>query len=434
MSLWFFQWRKSVNKLRQKIVILVIISLSVSMVSGLGYYFDSVSEVKFKKSFTTLSDFEITHYQIYTVYGTVIPRLGYSENFAPDNTKIQDLLRNSKMEFESISKYGLLTCEQGFFANNNYTDMDVDSGHSILGFQKAHNASEIKFALFDDSFYQSQRFSEFFKIIDGRAPTNSNEILIDYGFALKNSFEIGENVNITSRLGTLMPPFSPDEPPINSLTDFYVKNTTVVGIYLPIKLHYTLDHETFDYSYIYENYLENMTYEENPESIDGPALFSWYNFTGSDFQHPFQKFYQDIYFGEDFYNRSTRNYVGQAFTRSGYLIAYQRENIKFKDLNQEKQFFESQISNITHYLPRDESLSDFLSNSITQFYNHFQTFRILIQILNLPLILFALMISTNLNSINKEEKISEIYLLRGRGLKKKSIRFQLLLEIFISST
>ncbi|MHA2017320.1 MAG: FtsX-like permease family protein [Promethearchaeota archaeon] len=395
------------------------VSFCLSMVAGLSYFNESVQEYKFKSSLNTIADIEIVHYQIISDNLGITPRLGYSSNFAISDSYIRDQISESLLNITNVYQYGILTCEAGIFTIPNFESVDPSNSKEILGYEKNLNASEIKFMVSNDEFYKSDRFNDNFKLIQGHYPKNPQEILIDYNFAKKYGLSINENTNITLLIGKIL------RIDIILLKDFQLENITISGFYLPTQLKYILDSETFSYSYTYQDYLSNLTYYENENEIDGPAIFSWYNFKGPDYMHPFQKLYAKIKLDPDFGHFLTQS----AYTRSGYILTYDRGSIDYNHLNRKIKEISFYSKDLASKMPWDVAYIDKLSLQLNNLSKEFQKMRYLIQLLNIPLFIFAILLNNIFNEKNNLGKI--ILTLRRKGVPLKVIKKQQLYQIFI---
>ncbi len=420
-----FHIKQSFFNMKKQWAILVCLSFCLSMVAGLSYFSEVTQEDQFNNSLNSIADIEIVHYQLINtglLGNTFIqPRLGYSENFAISENLIIKSISESKLDLIDYYRYGILTMEKAFFCISDFETIDFSDSEDVLSAKKAIDASEIKLMVSDDDFYTSSRFNDSFKVIQGRTPTKPEEILIDFNFAKKYSLNINEIANITLLIGRFMETY------MYRLKDFQLENVTISGFYLPTQLVYELDSETFEYSYTYQDHLSNLTYIENEDKFDGPAIFSWYNFSGPDYNHPFQKLYIKIANDQNFWA-----YLMQgSYTRSGYILEYNRESIKFNSLDSKIKEISYQSKELSFLMPWDVSLVDKISYQLNQLYDQFQKTRFLIQLLNLPLIVFSILISRSF--IKKQDKKELILALCRRGVPLKIIKKQQLYQIIIYS-
>ncbi len=418
-----FYLKQSFLSLKKEWVIIICVSISLSMVAGLSYYNEAAQQYQFDTSLTSLSDIEIAHYQIISDRRGITPRLDYTSNFLESDDAIQEALNKSTLDLIGVYKYGLLTCERGFFVRTDFNSVDSATSINVIDYKKELNASEIKFMVSEDSFYNSTRFKEKFKIIDGKTPSKPEHILIDYNFARKYSLLVNETVNITLLIGNTLN--------IKKfvIKDFQLKNVTISGIYLPTKLDFFLDLERFSYSYSYQDYLEKLPYKENPERLDGPAIFSWYNFTGPDGFHPFQKLYYEIRLDPDFY----RYLLQASYTRSGYLLTYNRIKIDYKHLSQYKTMISNKAKELTRDMPWDVSLVNKIGYQLTEMQLKFQKTRYLIQILNIPVIIFSIFISKTFTKKFEDQRNNLLITMRRRGIPLKIIQKQQIFKLSLYS-
>ncbi|WP_371805971.1 hypothetical protein [Candidatus Lokiarchaeum ossiferum] len=394
-------------------ILLLSISISISMVSGLGYFYEASQEYNFDQNFQSLSDFEIIHPQEWwvTVTQSIIslPRIEYSKVFADDDDAILNVLDDSEMEFQEICRYGIVNLEESFICNAENSDFAAKSIYQSE-YKKKINATEMQLAVFEDNFYNSSRFSEFFIIVDGQVPNQNTDIMLDYGTALKLNVSVGQITNISVKTGIFFEDPNYQKPVQTTLYDFQIENVCISAIYLPIYPRFSVDQTDFTYSYVYNDYLLKKEFVESTE-IDKPAVFSWYNFSGPDWEHPFQRLYHDIdqHYMAYRYHRST-------WTHSGYILIYDRSSLDYDELTSQYKVLSTRIAKLTLSIPPDESLVDYLGLQIANFQRDLSKTRFIIQLLNLPLLLFAILFSNMFTNFNFKQKQNEILTLRAKGI------------------
>ncbi|MHA1672250.1 MAG: FtsX-like permease family protein [Promethearchaeota archaeon] len=414
-----FYLKKSLQNIKQQWLVILSIGISISLVAGLGYYIEGVYAYQFEDSFQYVQDMEISHLQSYGEGHSAIPLLEYSNNFQKENSQITQLLQNSGLNIKQICQYGMLSMEEGVWVHGDWEKVNVIDSTSEFDYKRKMNATEIEFVVFDEKFYSSDRFKEYFKIIEGQAPQNSHDILVEYRFAIQFGLEVGELTNITMLTGSDLDA----NPPMIDYGDFQLKNVNISGFYLATLNTYVIDTERFIYSYIYEDFLQGIPIKMSEGYFDEPAMFSYYNFTGPDMEHPFQLLYQEINDDPKFYQ-----YLRGAYTRSGYLILYNREDLQFTQLFDTINLVQAQSYNLSLYLPMDHGFVDIMSFQLSIFYEEFRDSKAFIRLLYFPVLIIALVISIIFIRSFREDQITRLFYLKTLGIKDKTLKRQTLVE------
>ncbi|WP_457559249.1 FtsX-like permease family protein [Candidatus Harpocratesius sp.] len=419
-----FYWKKSIYNLKNQWLIIFSISIAISMIVGLSFYNNALFSYQFNKSFDFVPDFEISHKQIYGEHHSAIPKLEYSLNFEKDYNEVMNAISRSSLQIEKVCQYGILSIEEGFWVHNQWATINPLSTVSLFDYQRKLNATEIEFIVFDNNFYNSSRFKQYFKVIEGTTPNNPNEILIEYRFAQQLGLKTNQTTNITMLIGSDLE----YSPPIVQYKAFQLKNVTISGIYLAVQNEYVFDTEHFIYSYTYEDYLTNREIPFSISKFDEPAMFSYYNFSGPDMQHPFQILHQEIAQDEWYYQ-----YLRTSYTRSGYFLMYNREMLDFNQIRHQISTIQSASQNLSIYLPIDHGFVDLLSGNMKLFYDDFKQSKFLFQLIYMPIILFSLTISILLMKSSKKKKEKELFYLKSMGIKNKILNKIIIFDGFINA-
>ncbi|WP_371805808.1 hypothetical protein [Candidatus Lokiarchaeum ossiferum] len=424
-----FQFNQIRSNFKRDYIILFCISLSISMIVGLGYFYEASQKEIFSSKFTNISDFEIPHYQLQkNEFGTLIsiPRVKFSENFHQDDQKILNEIEKSSLLIENVGRYGIINMKEAFFCLPTYPD-HKSNATTPYAYKKELNGTEVQLMVFDDDFYTSSRFSEYIKIILGKAPETENEIMIDYCTALKYNLTVGKISTLHLKTGSFFSDPNLQLPVTTHLYDFEISNINISGIYVPSVYNFTIDLTTFHHSYNYEDYLTKKNYIENNE-IDSPAILSWYNFTGPDWKHPFQKLYTRI----DVHPEAFK-YLRSTWTHSGYILSYQRDSLNYDQLSNQLNLIGVQAYNLSINIPPDESMVNYLGHQLDLIHKDIQKTKFAIQILNIPTILFAIVLGLNFTQSNTKKKIEEVLYLKNKGVSMTLIKKQLIIYVVSSS-
>ncbi|WP_371805531.1 FtsX-like permease family protein [Candidatus Lokiarchaeum ossiferum] len=416
-----FYFKHSLSKLKNEWLVIICISLSLSMVTGLSYFFKAAQKHQFENSFFTMTDFEVTYYPKFD-NGGLIPKMDYYQYFHDSETKIKNSIDNSPLDLNGTYKFGLFGWGAGYVVPQYWDYLKLEDTSGILDYVNEINGSNVQFALFEQDFYRSQRFNDYFKIIAGTTPEAENEVLMDYNYAKKFNLKVGDITNITVLVGRT----HDLNPPVGHLIPFQSPPVKLVGTYLPIKEDYRISLQRLKYSYTYFDYLANRSFPEFLDEVDTPAIFSAKNFSIPGFSHPFQLLYQNIN-ATNFY----RNYLVNDNLRCGYIIAYNRDHIQFNTLNKDKTIIAQQAWNTSLSMPFEVNFVDYLALQLNMVYLDLMESHLIIQVLNIPIILFSILITQNFVASNKKKINEELLLLRLRSVPLKTIKWQIVISAFI---
>ncbi len=407
--------------MKKEWLIIICISLSLSMVTGLSYFFKAAQKYQFDHSFFNMSDFEITHHPKFDEYG-VVSGIDYYRFFQETDESISDELKKSSLDLEGTYKYGLFGFGAGYVVPSYWDYIKLGKTAGSLDYINKINGSGIQFAFFEEDFYESKRFNEYFKIISGRTPETENEILLDLNNARKFNLNIGDSTNLTVLVGLI----HDYNPPIGDLTPYTTPEVTLVGTYLPIQHIYRIALQRFSYSYTYFDYIANRSYLDYVGAVETPAIFTYKDFSRAGFSHPFQDLYLQINA-----TRYHRRYINDDNIRSGYILAYNREHIQFNSLNRDKTVIAQQALNTSLFMPFQVNFVDYLGLQLNRIFADLLESHLIIQILNIPIILFSILITQNFVSSNKKQINEELLLLRLRSVPLKQIKIQIIISAFM---
>lgn len=416
-----FYFKHSLSKLKKEWLIIICISLSLSMVTGLSYFFKAAQKHQFENSFFNMTDFEISYYAKANESGPV-SKIDYYEYFQDSEDFIYQQIESSPLDIEGTYKFGLFGWGAGYVVPNYWDYIKLGRTSNTLDYVNRINGSNVQFAFFDDTFYDSTRFNDYFKIIEGTTPKSENEILMDYNYAKKFNLKIGDITNMTVLVGRT----SDFNPPIGHLIPFQTPPVKLIGTYLPVKENYRINLQTLQYTYTYYDYLANRSFPEVLEEIDTPAIFSFKDFSQPGFTHPFQQLYLNIN-ATQFY----RFYIAPDNIRCGYLLAFNRENIQFNSLNKDKTVIAQQALSTSFTMPFTVNFVDYLGLQLNRVYADLLESHLIIQVLNIPIILFSILITQNFVASNKKEINEELLLLRLRSVPLKTIKWQIVISALI---
>ncbi|QEE16508.1 FtsX-like permease family protein [Promethearchaeum syntrophicum] len=408
LSFYFSQGSKN---LRKSFLIIIGLSLALSMVSGISLYIDSYQKNLVTESFEQIIDFNVG-YSYYNSYKENI-----SDNFQAYDSSVISLIENSEnIDVESHFRYFLLN-SYDFNFYKNYSQLYGLDFHD-------HETVDGNFAnmgLFDEQFYTSKRFDQYFSIINGTVPKSEEEILIPIDLAYQMNLTLGETTNLDIKTAW-------ETMPANS--SLALSDVKVVGIYATkLTRYYRFSYNDIFHDYTY--YSENKTvtgYEDIGNNYMGQDyVFCYYNFSKAEDIHPVQTFIHDFNIflenltsEEEYY--SIDEFAGLAFCFNRDIIDFYHLNSYSRLISKETQILERQIGSINVYV------HDYLSRHLSSLYYMSNVYRIVLQILNVPILLFAIFIGSFAIKTNAKSRLDEFLLLRSKGSPNSLLRNQFFIE------
>ncbi len=418
LSFYFSQGSKN---LRKSLLIILGLTLALSMVSGISLYIDSYQKNMVTESFDQIIDFNLDYnYENYT--GNI------SDNFQAYDSSVISLFQNSEnIDTESHFRYFLLdTYNFNFYKN--YSQL---YGLDYYGYELV-DGNLANMGLFDEQFYTSKRFDQYFAIINGTIPKSEEEILIPIDLAYKMNLTLGETTNLDIKTAW-------ESMPLNS--SLSLSDVKVVGIYATKLPYYRFGYKWIYHDYTYHSKNDTVTdYESlSKDNIGSDFVFCYYNFSKTDNIHPVQTFIHDHNNFLENFTAEDEYYNFNIDETAGLSFCFNRDNIDFNHLNsysrlimQESQIIERQIES------RYVNFKDYLSRHLSDLYLMSNVYRIVLQILNVPILIFAIFIGSFAIKTNAKSRLDEFLLLRSKGSSNSFLRNQFFIEAifngFTSST
>ncbi|UYP45140.1 hypothetical protein NEF87_001425 [Candidatus Lokiarchaeum ossiferum] len=421
---WKYYWNESLINLKKHWIIILCIGFSISMISGMAYFNIANQQIQFQNAINSVSDFDVMHEQFWTSDLGWEVKLDFYENFNHSDSKMEEIINSTSLDLEMTVKYGMLHVEEGFIVNKDWESFEINKYSDQMKYLTDINASKINLGMFDNNFYSSSRFSQFFKIIEGKAPENPNEILIDYSVAQKYSYKLNETINITTVIGSTRAGI----PIIINLHEFLLENLTISGIYLPTKNDFQLDLNEFQYSYTVDDYTANQTYQISKNYIESPLFFLFNNFEVEQREHILLNMYQEVAESDGY------NFMRAFRTFSGYMFFFNRAELRFDQIRTMKTQISQKSFELYQSLPFGLDYYDKLSNILDNVYREYQQTGFFLQFLNFPVILFAILISRNLVLEDEEKFRKKILNLKGKGMPIQKIVRQIQFNTLITGS
>jgi len=363
------------------------------MVAGLNFYLDSYQTHALQESYVDLAD-------------TIIHE--------GDDNYMQNYVSTLHNQKETILNY---------FETYEYIH---ESWHEFLWIQDfdLEVNSSIDFAYFlpDDTFYESPRFGEYFSIYDGAVPNASNEILIDYSYALSQNLSVGDLITLDYY--------------VDETTDYQFENLTapisnslifeISGIYMPVKHRISV----VNWYYRFFHYKDSQT-EEILQSYTGnyfmskTLVFSYHNFEDSNHLHPVQE--MCVNFTNTIWDELQTNYR-VASKIAGLFGVYDRSSLSHRrvlstarDIQYKMELIEPRISSSLY-------VRNYLGNFLENYSEMMSVLRVAFQFMNLPIMGFGIFIGIFSFRISTKERSDEFLLLRSKGIPQRMITRQFLVQ------
>ena len=406
-----FYFSQGSRNLKNSILIILGLSLALSMVSGISLFIDSYQSHLVNESYRQILDFDVKY-----GYDSVSDNISQSLN-AYDSS-IENLFQDAEnLEITSQFQYFKLSSWDLTFYKN-YTREYGDE------YQRTEivEGCYVNIGLFDNRFYTSERFGEYFSIINGTFPKSDEEILISIHLAYKMNLTLGETTNLDIKASRV-------DDAINSTLS--LSDVKIVGIYAGKLKSYA-----FSNSYLYNRYnyySENNTITDFESIVDKSSefVFCHINFSQPEQSHPVQNLIYDYALLRA--NSNLNAYESIFLEKNmGLGICYNRDLISFNRLNSYSRKISQETYLIERDLPYNVIFRDYLSSNLSELYFMSNISRIIFQILNLPILIFAIFIGSFAIKTNTKSRLDEFLLLRSKGAPNSLLRKQFFIEAFFN--
>ena len=425
MGKLMYYWNQSIATISKRKTSIIWISILLSMISGLSIYFNSVNQLNFISDFDVIPDYELTHQNSYLINenGTSHLSLDFTSHFGSTSYPVTRSLLNNKIKYTEMCQFANIKLRNGFYSFTSES-VNLSSYESLTDLKASIMNSPIEFAFFDEIFYESDRFSQFFYISEGRVPNQADEILIDYDTQLKHNISVGQKVNLTLILGDVSG-FQSDP---TKLGLNRVENLTISGVYVPKLELFKIAGNSYSTQYVYLN--------SKIEKIDDNSiLFNPLTFIYLDLDNNFAPniFQPMVNYLENEPNMDSGLYSLRV--ESGYWIFIDRYSIGTNQLNLLSQRIKDQTSSFRTSLSGENlDILDFLSIEIKNYQLRGSKISIgVILILILPFVLLTFLLTPLFYQKHEKMVKERLLFLRGRGFGLKLISKQLYFETLLTS-
>ncbi len=367
-----FYLHQAFKYIGQSKLTIIALGLAVSMVAGFGYYYDSAQNFTLNKSYTDFVDFSVD-------YGANLePSLDIT--IPEEGLEIQNLFSNSELNYQDeffIHYMSSSSCNLQYKTEDNETKVDVP----IWVFSNL-------------DLYQSSRFSEYYRLIDGVIPNAPEEFLVSEKLVEKYNVSIGVNQTL---------PFQIDVEAKN------ISGINIVGIYSP--------------------QYEEKTFGRMDKSTRAFLMFGFNNLEESYDYYPYKSLIEAL---KD--NPEINKYPNYGFkVIPTFNIQYNRDGINIAFLKITSDSIESDLYKIAVHLPAGITIDNYLTPVLKDQYNSQSDLRLKIQITNIPIAIFAVYLGSIANKSKVRKRYHEFFSMRMRGFPKSMVVYQFIVESFLNS-
>ncbi|MHA1610692.1 MAG: FtsX-like permease family protein [Promethearchaeota archaeon] len=413
--------RQAFYNLKASALVLFAFSLTLSIISGLFIYSSSYQEYLIQDDFSELMDFNF-----YFSDTTLDPDLAYSYG---NDLLLLNLIEEGNVNIQQMSYYT--------FYNSRYMKFCVDESQIPEEVEEIYPSGlelSVFFDLFDPDFYESNRFSEFFTIIEGEAPQEMDEILIDYYYSYLWGVHAGDSVELTLKKSFyFLDKYSywdAKEDTYNTQqtaayqTDedfYYTIRFNISGIYASQNPSYRIGGRKFQSNYIQHPLTREFQIQSNYENHS--PILSVYDFQNRSIIHPFQQLMIDM---DATYDDSRGSHV--VWVVYGMAGLYDRSTIQYGEFLKNAEIISNEIRNLKVFVDREYLLKDYLSTDLVQIYNNSSRVRSASLLISIPLTLFSILLAFFARKVETKTRIEEYLLLRSKGTSTSMLLYQYLFE------
>lgn len=373
-----FYLKESFKQINKSKLIILALAIAVSMVAGFGYYFDSAQNFIIKE----------TNPDVFDYCAEFNSNEANSLNFSFSNAEydVENTFLTSNLQIQNSYFYQVFSNSKLYiYGENNLTDQAETNLITFI-------TPELKF-------FNSSRFNQYFSIVEGEIPTQSNEILIDSMFAKRFNITIGMNQTLPFLIGS------------RERELIQVPNLNIVGLY---SINY-----------------DEVIFGRFSESIEPGSNFI---FISTDYRTdsmvlPNEFIIQKMAAHEEF--NIDPNYLFVIDTLNSF--EFDRDSINIAWLSASASEIDTKFIQFTRRLPNNVISYNFITTILSGQFKFQTIVRLSIQFTNLPLYAFAIYMASVANKSKVKQRYHEFFTMRMRGFPKKMIRNQLITESLVNS-
>ncbi|UYP44567.1 hypothetical protein NEF87_000852 [Candidatus Lokiarchaeum ossiferum] len=396
-------------------LIIIGLGIALSMVAGVAYFSDTYTNYIIRANINELVDYSFSYYgNSHEFRNTSAETIFGFEDQITQITDAQEALKIDRYYQMSVYRSSEI-----YFFTNNSQNLDIYPNGASSFYGHTFNLYQVQ-----ENFYQTDSFSNFYTILDGTYPTSENEILIDVLFAQEMNLTLGKTYTIDlvgEGTNSGIFEWTQDGPELNSDLIFYnISDIKVVGIYGCLKDdNYQILGDYYDSRYLLDTKTESFEVQYNSfYDRDQSPFFTYYNISNVYGNSKFANFLVTAW--NDFHVRLYRDQM--------LCASADYSKIDFQHIS--STINEMQISNYILFDQLPMRYENYIYNQLLSVSYEIGFTRTVFQILNLPIIGFALFIGAFALKIEQKNRIEEFLLLRSKGTPQNMIRNQILVEGF----
>ncbi|UYP44566.1 hypothetical protein NEF87_000851 [Candidatus Lokiarchaeum ossiferum] len=413
------------STLKNAYLIIFCLSIAISMVAGVAYYSDSFSNRFIEENITEVNDYSFSYYDMQKHDNNSFLDADEIDDY---KTIIQNIAENQKsLYIDEYFQLSIYSSENSYFYKN-YTN--VNTSKPIFGdyyFQKMNLLQP------EENFYLTPNFNKFFKLIKGTFPKNEQEILVDVQFAKFMNFSFNNVYNLTicsPSSDSIFQRIDGDYQVVPSKwTKYCIENVKIVGIFGSLKYSYQFSNMNFRSEYEFDT--KTNTYVSSPNLDDRDFVYN--------IQAPVFAYYnQSNFYGNsiltEFLSQKWNENSSDVFRVQSLNAIANHNKIDFNHISSTITQMQTSTEIIQSNLPDGLFFMNYLVYQMSYVGMDLNLIRIAFQLINFPILIFALIIGSFSLKIAQKSRIEEFLLLRSKGTPAGMIRNQILFEGFAIGT
>ncbi|WP_371802330.1 FtsX-like permease family protein [Candidatus Lokiarchaeum ossiferum] len=401
-----FYLNQSLKNIKKSLLTIFSLGLAISLITGITLYFTTANYYNVSQKFVHVFDFSIIEKQ-----SEKVTFLNFSERFDGNEANYLKTARRTILSLESVDPYLTVSTSNLLLFKNYSQENTIPAGLSSF------ESSSLCFSMFSREFFSSQRFQDYFEILEGTTPQNENEIIIDALLAAHLDLRIQSYSSIPIFVNTTT---------IMDDTDFHLDNITIVGIFAPKRNMFAFDSSTYFQS-PYRSTEDLLIPQLYQFSMTKSPFFGYFDYEREPTQalHPFNAFLNDLN------NNSLVNNSITFVMEKGIGLSYNRNLINVNRLSSEVTRIGSQFNRLKNKIPIQITVNNYMNAALSDDIDEDIEKRAKFALTTIPVILFSLYLGSMVINMNFKSRYDEFLSWRTKGMPKKAIRNQLLFESVI---
>ncbi|UYP48407.1 hypothetical protein NEF87_004692 [Candidatus Lokiarchaeum ossiferum] len=432
-----FYVRLSLQWIKKSYLIIISVSVTLSMILATNLVIESGISEDFTAHMENSSEFIIGSPESTTIIPeNIAAELQDYENRVLSISQTSE--KNSKL-FSDIDSYKFFMIHAGWGSFGLRENYPISKGSFDFG----SLTSRINFFVYPENYYRTERFAKNFILMEGSYPKTETEVLVPYTYNLLWNYQIGDDFDMTYFVGdSSVTEFRLQEngsiqiafPNPDIIQRIHLNSVKIVGFYVFSSRLIDILGETYQMDLTYEKIMGDDLGSNN---YDDTPLFFYSNFSQSSIaNHPAYHFYDTIFQNNSLFNavmHQTYNILGDSnIFHSGITLARSLDEINYNDITS----YENQLNQIHQVLQTSFKTETYLRTyrySINNLRSYVATMRLYSFAINLPLMIFTIFIAFSSMQNWKKSRLDSFLQLSIKGMTKKQIRSQMILEIISMS-